>query len=240
MKALLDNRLAPVTFTWGFVESPFDQFSRSFIQWQDTLDEKFSLNSERRSFRAPLAESLLSLEPLTTPLDRYMLTETRSGWSAIFGNGLNVNDVFSPVSCLPTVLKCRGLEVACAPDRSKMTGATKQGCQIWGHVKFAIYGPNQTDWLNRVRCVYVMNDVSGWEFAAGGQVQPYEQTENYQKRRIADRFTAEMLDSYCAALGIDLFNPNFYGEECLLVHMKGKNSPGPSMSIAEARSRAYF
>jgi hypothetical protein len=75
-----------------------------------------------------------------------------------------------------------------------------------------------------------MNDVDGWEFAAEGEVQPYEQTENYRKRRITDRFTAEMLESYCGALGLDLFNPDFYGKESLVVHMKGKGSPGPASS----------
>ena len=35
--------------------------------------------------------------------------------------------------------------------------------------------------------------VTGWEFVALGEVQPYEQTENYRKRKIVDRFTPEML-----------------------------------------------
>ena len=87
MKALLDNRFAPTTFKWGFVESPFAKFSEAFIQWQDQLDVKFGTRSERKNFLAPLSESLVALEPLTTPLDRYLLTETRSRWSAIFANG---------------------------------------------------------------------------------------------------------------------------------------------------------
>ena len=214
MKALLDNRFAPVTFTWGFVENSFAQFSEAFMQWQDQLDVKFGTRTERRNFRAPLSESLLALEPLTTPLDRYLLTETRSGWSAIFANGLRTNDVFSPVSHLPTLLGCRGLEIACLPDRSQMAG--RDGLRAYGAVKFALYGPNKTDWLNRIRSVSVTNDVDGWKFAAEGDIQPYEQTENYQKRSIVERFTPDMLESYCAALGIDLFNPAFYGEQCLL------------------------
>ena len=51
-----------------------------------------------------------------------------------------------------------------------------------------------------------------------GEIQPYEQTANYRKRKVADRFTAEMLKSYCAALGIELFNANSYGGQCLLSH----------------------
>jgi hypothetical protein len=240
MKALLDNRFAPITFTWGFVESSFAQLSKAFVQWRDELDAKFGTRTERKSVRAPLSESFLALEPLTTPLDRYLLTETRSGWSAIFANGLRTNDVHSPVGHLPTVLRCRGLEIACIPDRSNC--ADRDGLQIYGAVKFALYGANKTDWLNRIRSVSVTNDVSGWEFMAQGDVQPYEQIENYRKRTIVDRFTPEMLESYCAALGIELFNPDFYGERALLEHMTNRAPSAQSamMSIEEARSHVHI
>jgi len=239
MKALLDNRFAPVTFTWGFVESPFTQFSEAFIQWQDQIAGKFGTSNERKNFRAPLSESLSALEPLTTPLDRYLLVQTRSAWSAIFANGLRVNDVHSPVSYLPTVLGCRGLEVACVPDRSN--SADRDGIQVYGAVKFSLYGPNETDWLNRIRSISVTNDVSGWEFAAQGAVQPYEQIENYRKRKIVDRFTSEMLESCCGALGIELFNPDFYGEQCLVEHTtRAAGAQGPTMSIAQARAHLHI
>ncbi len=237
MNALLDNRFAPITFTWGFVESPFAPFSEAFIQWQDQLDAKFGTRTDRKSFQAPLSQSLLALDPLTTPLDRYLLTETRSGWTAVFANGLRANDVYSPVSYLPTVLGCRGLEVACVPDRSNRAG--RDEVQIYGAVKFALYGPDETDWLNTIRSISVTNDVTGWEFTAQGEAQPYEQPENYRKWRVVDRFTPEMLESYCSALGIELFNPDFYGGQCLVEHTTSRaaSAQGPIMSIAEARSR---
>jgi hypothetical protein len=238
MKALLDNRFAPVTFTWGFVESPSAQFSRAFLKWQDRLEEKSSTQSEHTSFRAPLSESLLSLEPLTTPSDRYLLTETRSGWSAIFSNGLRVNDVYSPVTYLPTVLKCRGLNIRCVPDRSKTTD--KDEVQIYGAVEFSLYGPKRINWLNVIRSVSIANDVNGWQFAAEGEVQPYEQIENYRKRKIVERLTPDMLESYCAALGIEVFNSDFYGEQCLSFHIKREIEGGPSMSIADARSHVHI
>ena len=234
MKFLMDNRFAPITFRWGFVENPFPAVSEAFIQWQGQLDEKFGMRTEFKNFHAPFSEGLFALEPLTTPLDRYLLTETRSGWTAIFANGLRTNDVHSPVSYLPTVLKCRGLEVACVPERG--SSACQGGLQIYGFVQFALYGPNETDWLNRIRSIYVMNDISGWEFAAQGEVQPYEQLDNYRRRKIVERFTPEMLESYCAAIGIELFKPEFYGNKSLLVHSKRPSSDAPVMSIAEARS----
>src|SRR5580704_14734247 len=136
MKALLDNEFAPVTFTIGFVEAPFVEFSEAFSKWQMEIDEKFGTETEISRFRSPLPEAFSKLDPLTTPADRDLLVETRSGWTAIFSNGLRVNDVHSPVAYLPTVLKCRGLEVSCVPDRSKMHA--KDGLQIYGAVTFAL------------------------------------------------------------------------------------------------------
>jgi hypothetical protein len=237
--ALLDNAYAPITFRFGFVESPFAQFSDAFVSWQKQIFSESPAAIEFTRFSAPLPAALLRLDPLTTPQDRYLLIETRSPWTAIFSNGLRVNDVASPVGHLPTVLKCRGLEVVCAPDRSDRHA--KDGLQIWGAVVFTLYGSEKTDWLNRIRHVGVTKDVGGWEFAAGGEIQPYEQTENYRKRKVAERFTAEMLESYCAALGIELFSADSYGGRCLLSHTK-RAAPmiGPTMSISDARSHLFL
>jgi hypothetical protein len=236
--ALLDNAYAPITFRCGFVESPFAQFSDAFVSWQKQIYSKSPAGIEFMSFSAPLPAALLRLEPLTTPQDRYVLIETHSSWTAIFSNGLRVNDVGSPVAHLPTILKCRGLEISCVPDRSDRHA--KDGLQIYGAVVFTLYGSEKTDWLNRIRHVGVTKDVGGWEFTAEGEIQPYEQTANYRKRKVADRFTAEMLKSYCAALGIELFNANSYGGQCLLSHTKRATPIGPTMSVAEARSHLYL
>jgi hypothetical protein len=238
VRALLDNAYAPVTFTYGFVESAFPQLSKTFTSWQNAIGAKLGTQTEVRCFDAQLPEALLTLEPLTTPLDRYLLIGTRSPWTAIFSNGLRVNDVASPVGYLPTLLKCRGLHVSCVPDRGRQAG--KDALRIWGAVGFTLNGPEQTDWLNRIRHIAVTNDVGGWEFAAQGEVQPYEKTENYQKRKIVERFTPEMLESYCKALGIELFDANFYGGQCLVSHVKRRTEPGPTMTIAQARSHLYL
>jgi len=238
MKALLDHRFAPTTFHVGFVECLFDELSQSFSRWRKEIDEKFGTRTETSRVSASLPDALLKLEPLTTPLDRYLLMETRSSWTAVFSNGLHVNDVFSSVSFLPTLLGCRGLEVTSVPDRSGKSG--KDGLQVYGAVVFGLYGSKKTDWLNRIRRVAVTNDVNGWEFSAEGEIQPYENADNYRKRKAVDRFTVEMLESYCAALGIEVLEASFYGGQCLLSHTKTTTPPGPMMSISEARSHLYL
>jgi hypothetical protein len=86
--------------------------------------------------------------------------EPNSSWTAVFANGLRVNDVASATGHLPTVLNCWGLEVGYAPDFS---GSKRQDLiRKWGSTLFALYGPTNTDWLNRIRHVHVCNDVNGW------------------------------------------------------------------------------
>jgi hypothetical protein len=95
--------------------------------------------------------------------------------------------------------------------------------------------------LNRIRSISVSNDISGGEFSAQGEIQFFEQTENYQKRKIVERFTPEMLESYCRALGIWLFDESFYGGSCLRSHRKARTSQiGPYMTFAQARSHLYL
>jgi hypothetical protein len=234
MKALLDNLFAPITFHVGFVECRFDQLARAFTVWQEEIDEKLGTRTETSHSSASLPDALLKLEPLTTPLDRYLLIETRSAWTAVFSNGLSVNDVFSPVSYLPTLLGCRGLEVTSIPDRSD--NGKKDGLQVYGALVFGLYGSKTTDWLNRIRRIAVTKDVNGWEFSADGEIQPYERAENYRKRNAVDRFTVDMLESYCGALGIEVFEARFYGGQNLVSRRETTTPPGPMMSIAEARS----
>ena len=99
------------------------------------------------------------MEPLTNPSDRYLLVETESNWTAVFANGLRVNDVATPTGYLPTVLNCRGLEVGYTPDLSK--SKRRDSIRMWGSTLFTLYGPAQTDWLNRIRHLHVSNDVGG-------------------------------------------------------------------------------
>jgi len=234
--SIINNEFAPVTFSFGFVEASFPSLCEAFQEWHRTIDAKYEgLKTEFRTIVAPLGSALLSLEPLTTPLDRYLLVETKSSWTAIFANGLRVNDVCSPVSYLPLLLNCRGLEVGYAPDRSK--SKRRDLIRKWGHTLFALYGPRNTDWLNRIRHLSVSNDVNGWSFSESGEVQPFEELDHYKKKRIQDRFTVEMLERYCRALGIELNQVDFYGLHSCAVSTTGQKQRGDlSMSIAEANS----
>jgi hypothetical protein len=55
----------------------------------------------------------------------------------------------------------------------------------------------------------------GW--SASGTPQPFEDLAVYQRRRVRDRLTPDMLATYCGALGIRPFDQAFYGVRGQLV-----------------------
>jgi hypothetical protein len=233
MKALLNNERAPVTFGGGFVEISFSKYCDAFTSWWKLLEIEF----ETFSFEAELKEAMLRLEPLQTPQNRYLITETRSNWTAIFSNSRGGTDVTSAVSHLCKVLGCRGVEIGCSPSLT-IREANKTSIVSYAATSFTLNGPHETEWLNEIRHVSAMKDGGPWKFFQRGEVQPFEQVEHYENKHIRDRFTPDMLESYCAALGIRLFDGTFYGPKSFLVHQLTRfPSTSPKMTFQEAQAR---
>jgi hypothetical protein len=146
-----------------------------------------------------------------------------------------VSDPESPVGHLCTILPSRGVVVHCAPDRSQTRD--RNALRIYGIVSFRMFAAQKTSWSNQERAVVAMNDGGSWLFSADGIQQPFEEPESYKARRIADRLTGKMLERYCKALGIRVFDKSFYGTKAALIKTIQKLPSGaPVMSLEEARS----
>lgn len=216
MKTLLDDQFAPITSSVGFLEAPLDSIARTLVAWRRThewfRDQPQLLAAAQ--FDQPFPECLRRLEPLTVgSRRRELLLATQSPWVAYFDSGHDGTDP-SAVGFLPTMLRCRSLFVSCIPDtydeKAKPAGR-------YGAVQFQLFGSTPNPVLNYVRTIAAVHDGERWVFETGGNAQPFEQPERYEARRIRDRFTPEMLDKYCAALGIRYFDPTFYGSRGFLV-----------------------
>ena len=60
-----------------------------------------------------------------------------------------------------------------------------------------------------LRIVYAMQDPK-WIFYEQGEVLPFENTANYEKKRIKDRLNKEIIIEYCSRLGFDITGDNFW------------------------------
>lgn len=106
-----------------------------------------------------------------------------------------------------------------------------------GSISFAIYTAEDQEWLNQLHTISLSFD-SRWSFKTTGIVQPFEKLEHYQAKRVKDRFSARLLEDYCKALGLRVFDGDFFGPAALLIDIR---DPLPddyeSITLAEAREQ---
>ena len=235
MKSLMNERYVPVTHQIGFLEGDFEQVIQAYLKWRQMLQPALKFEF----IREDLGHALGRLDPLTTPWEKELLVSTKANWVAFFCNGLKSCDPESPIGHLCTIIPCRGVVVHCVPDRSDVRNP--DALRIYGAVSFSLFGSHQTDWLNQERYVCAMNDGGEWTFFNEGKLQPFEHPESYKARRIEDRFTPQMLEEYCMALGIRLFDESFYGNDALITQIPNQlASDSPIMSLEQARKYALI
>jgi hypothetical protein len=77
-----------------------------------------------------------------------------------------------------------------------------------------------------VRSIWATRDgVSRWGFGQHGEAQPFETPETYDLKRKRSRFTSFMLRDYCAAIGIHLFDADFYSGDSVLTEFPVVHRP---------------
>lgn len=232
MRSLLNEQYAPLTYQIGFLEADFETVSRAYLNWRKALQPELKTFSADES----LASALVQLEPLTTPSTKELLISTRSRWTAFFSNGLRSCDPESPIGHLCTLIPCKGVVVHCVRDRSTVTD--REALRVYGAVSFTLFSPYATEWLNQERYICAMNDGGKWVFLVQGEPQWFEHPEQYTAREISQRFTPAVLEEYCLALGIRLFDDSFYEGKALISEIPNQLSPGSvAMSLADARRK---
>jgi hypothetical protein len=179
----------------------------------------------------PFPEILTRLEPLTLMgQERELLLQTDSLWTVYLDNGVKLLERIAPTMELCRILKCRGLVVVCKPHTVNRRNATGRH----GSVQFQLFAQEQTDFLNYLRTIYATHDGDRWVFGAHGTPQPFEIPERYLAPRVKDRFTSEMLEAYCAGVGVRYFDPSFYKPRGTLIYL---DRPLRGLTLAEAQRR---
>jgi hypothetical protein len=208
MKTLLNDRFAPVTHVWGFLEHPKVQLTERFSTWLQSRTSHTTCESGDTT----LPTALRKLEPLNTP--RTLLMSTDSDWCAVFISGYGGPQ--SAIGYMSQSIPCRGVLVHCI--RNTYDENTHSG--KLGSLQFNLYSKEPQEFLNCERSIALINEGRRWRFVADGRVQPYEQLHLYLTPRIRDRFSDTVLESYCASLGIRLFDEDYYGPHYALWYSK--------------------
>jgi hypothetical protein len=238
MRALLDNKYAPITFDLGFAECEFDRFSKALEKAQEKNYTRFGIQSASHRFNASLPAALSKLDPLASPADTYLLIETSSRWTAVFCNGFDPRNLLDPLSDVLSTLECYGLEIVLVPDRSGTTA--KNAIRTHGNLSFTFQRWGRFHPTARIRHLAMRRHSQEWEFTAEGTAQAFEHPKNHQNQVDANRLTPEIIEEYCAALDIRPFDSAFYRRRCLLSHWSRSTLGVRRLSLAEARSRLYL
>lgn len=227
---LLLPKLAPITYGIGFIKASISILRDCVLPWQHSLGRKITVEP----INLPLPNALRWLEPLSAPVFKELWVETNSHWLACFSNGLQGGG--QVVEYLAKRCETRSVTIKCSPYMRSAQNPEK-GKGTWGSTQFCLFGPEPRPILNDIRTVAVANDGGRWVFHAGGEIQGFEQVERYKMPRVQDRFTPEMLESYCRALGIDPFNEAFYKPSAVLLvqDISSWKQPPRLMSLADRR-----
>lgn len=213
------QKFAPITFKLGFLNCSFPKVKDAFTQWKTPNYSSI----ESREIASGLENAFEALQPMTPVPRRWLLVPTSGEWVAYFDNCMRSPDPVPAICYLSQKLACRGVVATSIPHTLSEDTGTKRG--LYGAIQFELFASQKREFLNYERSVFVAFEAGKWSFEANGTVQSFEDTTNYQKRRIVDRFTLEMLKRYCYALGIRVDDPDFYKSPALLV---SSNDPLPA------------
>jgi hypothetical protein len=228
---LWDDALAPVTSAMGFLCAPLEEVVDGLSQWRREIHGSVRAARLEGGLRANVAV----LEPLTGGVrPRELVVATRNPqWSAVFDCGVQGGDQVSTVGFLARELQTQGVVVCSIPD---VPAGDPWRPERFGARQFEMFGPLDTDFLNYVRTISVVRDGARWRFDAGGTVQDFEDVEAYKRRKVTERFTADMLVDYAAALGLEPFDDEFFPGPCVLVSNPATPPPGGAvLSLRDAR-----
>jgi hypothetical protein len=231
MRTLLNDRFAPITSSPGYLKLELDDAVSALATWRRRLSRGRLVSVEE--ITDPFPECLHRLEPLTGGVrPRELLVEASGGWTAYFDCSLRGTDAVSAIGYLTEAANCQGLAIRCVPHTAGQPGL-KHGRM--GSVQFEMLGPFKTDFLNYIRTVSASFD-GNWVFDVFGTPQDFEELDAYRAPRARDRFTSEMLERYCKALGLDVFNPQAYGPRAVLVRSEVEVPPnGKVMTLHEVQ-----
>jgi hypothetical protein len=220
---LLGGRYFPITSCFGFLEADLETVIAA--------DKNGRLSRGGYSIeriRGSLPEMLDRLLPLTGPLLRHLWVRTNASWTAYFDNFVNGGDPYGPVHQGSLQIPCRGVMILNKPQTPKSYGGTR----------FTIFGSKSPVGLNVDREISAINDGGRWAWDQSGDPLPFEETSQYESRRIRDRLTPEMLDRYCTAIGIRAFDDAFYGSEGYLVQNNNIKFEPRTLTLNQAQEES--
>lgn len=209
--------LAPATKAIYFVKASPEQVVEAFHRLDKQSYVKSSLKT--KAFQASsLADAIRRVLPGNEKESYYLLIPTDSEWTAFVDvTGPKGPDINTTPRLISEFGNCDVVVASAVKDTEKAHKLDSSISLAYGSIRFDFYVSGKY-----MRVIQVANSGrSGkWVFYTNGDPLPSEILENYEKRLVKDRFTAENLNQLLNdAFGIRFFDLDFYKPEkgCLMI-----------------------
>lgn len=200
----------PLTASMGFIKVNFNNLVDEYTKWI----KKIPLDKSIEIVDGNLDLMIEKLKPFVMPHTKCCFLQTESEWVAYFDNGTYGPDPFPPVTYMAKILNCEAVTMGFSENTIKSN--IGRGSGTYGSTQFVLYSPESKEFLYQKRAIIAANDGGRWTFISEGDPLPFEDTNRYSAKRILERFDRPMLESYCSALGIEIYNEEFYGNKFML------------------------
>lgn len=187
----------------GFFKAPVAVAAEALERWRRShvWFAKWPPDLVVEKLEGPLASGIERLLPFGPGRDRELLWDCGDGtWTAYFDD-MPASDAVTAVSGLCMMAGFEGIVLL--DSTSEWDGGRD--------LQFIVHNGADT-----VRVVQ-----STWEgrrtFDTYGDPLPFEETERYTRRLKRERLTSDMLERYCAHLGLFPYEPSFYGQSGYLL-----------------------
>jgi hypothetical protein len=207
---LFSERLAPITTSMGFIEADMPRVVTGYTEWQREIAASWDpgSNVDAVEVTGRLEDVLKSILPFQrVHSNRALFIPTQGRWVAYVANNFRGTDP-SAIGYMARLLACRSLWIVANPHSLKRKGIPRIGRQ--GALIFELYGPEKTDWLNRLRIIRLENNAGKWEFTLEGEPLSFEDLEQYEASRVSDRMSFSTFSRYLGTMGIHPFSSDFF------------------------------
>jgi hypothetical protein len=220
----------PVTWYVGVVEACPKDVVASIHPKYIPNEELDGIYQEKKT----IDEGFAAMEPIGSPT-KFLLAQAVDGRTILFRN--SAADMLE----LPTWSVAGDLNVSAHYICSVPNTISKdQYSGKWGARKIE-FRTVQTPFNKEPAFgIQVINDCGRWHFYRYGEKQPFEEEKAYKAWRKPERFTEAMLVHYCDALGIPVYNRNFYADEWILIKAKPDKYAHMGYSYEEAKVKFHL
>lgn len=167
----------------------FPNWTEMIAFLQSSIDQALDAIPPEPSQKAGAWEDARPLDAILSEgrTTQHLLVPTHSAWLGYFRYEM------SSVHHVPQYISRRGR------FRTVLVGSSRGGRRL------SVYRSGML-----IRYLQLSDSGGRWVFHQEGEPLAFEDVAAYERRRIRDRFTSEMLEQYCAALGLRPFDDDFY------------------------------